>query len=101
MILFLNKKDLFAEKIQRVNITTAFPDYEGSLFSFLRNYKALSRKYPSTAFGSIILHKTSIFLHYLLDPQSTSSSFLEKNLSINRSQSKFLEATKVLIPFII
>ncbi|VDN58892.1 unnamed protein product [Dracunculus medinensis] len=29
MILFLNKKDLFSEKIQRVNITTAFPDYEG------------------------------------------------------------------------
>lgn len=30
MILFLNKKDLFAEKIQRVNITTCFPDYEGA-----------------------------------------------------------------------
>ncbi|KAF7634439.1 hypothetical protein Mgra_00006194 [Meloidogyne graminicola] len=30
MILFLNKKDLFLEKIQRVNITTCFPDYEGS-----------------------------------------------------------------------
>ena len=29
MILFLNKKDLFMEKIQRVNITTAFPDYDG------------------------------------------------------------------------
>lgn len=30
MILFLNKKDLFLEKIQRVNITTCFPDYEGA-----------------------------------------------------------------------
>ncbi|GMS80438.1 hypothetical protein PENTCL1PPCAC_2613 [Pristionchus entomophagus] len=29
MILFMNKKDLFMEKIKRVNITTAFPDYEG------------------------------------------------------------------------
>lgn len=29
MILFLNKKDLFAEKIERVNITTCFPEYEG------------------------------------------------------------------------
>jgi len=29
MILFLNKKDLFLEKIQRVNITTCFPDYKG------------------------------------------------------------------------
>ncbi|EYC01588.1 hypothetical protein Y032_0106g3771 [Ancylostoma ceylanicum] len=30
MILFLNKKDLFAEKIQRTNITVAFPDYKGA-----------------------------------------------------------------------
>ncbi|KAE9415840.1 hypothetical protein Angca_008376 [Angiostrongylus cantonensis] len=30
MILFLNKKDLFAEKIQRTNITIAFPDYKGA-----------------------------------------------------------------------
>ncbi|GMR59532.1 hypothetical protein PMAYCL1PPCAC_29727, partial [Pristionchus mayeri] len=29
MILFMNKKDLFMDKIKRVNITTAFPDYEG------------------------------------------------------------------------
>ena len=29
VILFLNKKDLFMEKIQRVNITAAFPDYDG------------------------------------------------------------------------
>ncbi|CAB3398326.1 unnamed protein product [Caenorhabditis bovis] len=29
IILFLNKKDLFAEKIKRVNITTAFLDYRG------------------------------------------------------------------------
>ncbi|CAD6187092.1 unnamed protein product [Caenorhabditis auriculariae] len=29
IILFLNKKDLFAEKIKRVNITTAFPEYRG------------------------------------------------------------------------
>eukprot|EP00300_Choanocystis_sp_HF-7_P023884 c25270_g1_i1.p1 GENE.c25270_g1_i1~~c25270_g1_i1.p1 ORF type:complete len:354 (-),score=90.97 c25270_g1_i1:30-1091(-) len=29
MILFLNKKDLFAEKIKRVNITAAFPEYDG------------------------------------------------------------------------
>ena len=32
MILFLNKKDLFAEKIKTTNITKAFPDYKG-LFS--------------------------------------------------------------------
>jgi len=30
IILFLNKMDLFQEKIKKVNITEAFPDYEGS-----------------------------------------------------------------------
>jgi len=29
IVLFLNKKDLFEEKILKVNITVAFPDYEG------------------------------------------------------------------------
>ena len=29
MILFLNKKDLFAEKIKRSTIIAAFPDYKG------------------------------------------------------------------------
>ncbi|CAD6193364.1 unnamed protein product [Caenorhabditis auriculariae] len=30
MILFLNKKDLFAEKIKRTSIKTAFPEYKGA-----------------------------------------------------------------------
>ncbi|CAL2045713.1 unnamed protein product [Caenorhabditis brenneri] len=30
MILFLNKKDLFAEKIKRTSIKSAFPDYKGA-----------------------------------------------------------------------
>jgi len=30
IILFLNKMDLFREKIKRVNITEAFPDYDGA-----------------------------------------------------------------------
>jgi hypothetical protein len=30
MILFLNKKDLFAEKIQKVDLNVCFPDYEGT-----------------------------------------------------------------------
>eukprot|EP01126_Amoeba_proteus_P008093 TRINITY_DN1297_c0_g1_i11.p1 TRINITY_DN1297_c0_g1~~TRINITY_DN1297_c0_g1_i11.p1 ORF type:complete len:343 (-),score=59.10 TRINITY_DN1297_c0_g1_i11:260-1288(-) len=29
VILFLNKRDLFAEKIKKTNITTAFPEYSG------------------------------------------------------------------------
>ena len=35
MILFLNKKDLFAEKIKHTNITKAFPDYKGSCLAEL------------------------------------------------------------------
>lgn len=31
MILFLNKKDLFAEKIKKVSLTVAFPEYKGGL----------------------------------------------------------------------
>jgi len=30
IILFLNKMDLFQEKIKKVNITEAFPDYDGA-----------------------------------------------------------------------
>lgn len=29
MILFLNKRDLFNEKIKKVPLTVAFPDYQG------------------------------------------------------------------------
>jgi len=31
IILFLNKKDLFEQKIQKVDLTICFPDYEGGL----------------------------------------------------------------------
>jgi guanine nucleotide-binding protein G(i) subunit alpha len=30
MILFLNKRDLFAEKIQKVDLKECFPDYKGA-----------------------------------------------------------------------
>ena len=32
IILFLNKKDLFAEKIKKSPLTTCFPEYMGKLF---------------------------------------------------------------------
>jgi len=34
MILFLNKSDLFAEKIKKIPLTTCFSDYSGSLDDF-------------------------------------------------------------------
>ena len=38
IILFLNKKDLFMEKIPKHNITSAFPDYTGTLFWNLNEF---------------------------------------------------------------
>ena len=30
MIIFLNKKDIFEEKIQKVDLSVCFPDYDGT-----------------------------------------------------------------------
>uniref|UniRef100_A0A9J2PUL3 Uncharacterized protein n=1 Tax=Ascaris lumbricoides TaxID=6252 RepID=A0A9J2PUL3_ASCLU len=59
MILFLNKKDLFMEKIQRVNITTAFPDYEGG-----QNYEE-AVNYIKLKFSELNLNpdKKTIYMH--------------------------------------
>ncbi|KAK0409563.1 hypothetical protein QR680_004622 [Steinernema hermaphroditum] len=59
MILFLNKKDLFAEKIQRVNITTAFPDYEGG-----QNYEE-AVNFIKLKFSELNLNpdKKTIYMH--------------------------------------
>lgn len=34
IILFLNKKDLFEEKIKKVHLSICFPDYDGELVHF-------------------------------------------------------------------
>ncbi|VDN04883.1 unnamed protein product [Thelazia callipaeda] len=59
MILFLNKKDLFAEKIRRVNITTAFPEYEGG-----QNYEE-AMNYIKVKFSELNLNsdKKTIYMH--------------------------------------
>ncbi|KAI6190326.1 Odr-3 [Aphelenchoides bicaudatus] len=59
MILFLNKKDLFADKIQRVNITTCFPDYEGG-----QNYDE-AVNFIKVKFNELNQHpdKKSIYMH--------------------------------------
>jgi len=59
MILFLNKKDLFMEKIQRVNITTCFPDYEGG-----QNYEE-AVAFIKMKFAELNLHpdKKTIYMH--------------------------------------
>ncbi|TKR69251.1 hypothetical protein L596_021433 [Steinernema carpocapsae] len=59
MILFMNKKDLFAEKIQKVNITTAFPDYEGG-----QNYEE-AVNFIKLKFSELNLNpdKKTIYMH--------------------------------------
>ncbi|CAI5450602.1 unnamed protein product [Caenorhabditis angaria] len=59
MILFMNKKDLFMEKIQRVNITTAFPDYEGG-----QNYEE-AVAFIKSKFAELNLNpdKKTIYMH--------------------------------------
>lgn len=44
MILFLNKKDLFKEKIEHVNLNTCFEDYTGPL-SYDEGIKFISKKF--------------------------------------------------------
>ncbi|KAH7706269.1 ODR-3 protein, partial [Aphelenchoides avenae] len=59
MILFLNKRDLFADKIQRVNITTCFPDYEGG-----QNYEE-AVNFIKMKFSELNQHpdKKTIYMH--------------------------------------
>uniref|UniRef100_A0A914CB70 Uncharacterized protein n=1 Tax=Acrobeloides nanus TaxID=290746 RepID=A0A914CB70_9BILA len=59
MILFLNKKDLFLEKIQKVNITTCFPDYEGG-----QNYEE-AVNFIKMKFAELNQHpdKKTIYMH--------------------------------------
>jgi hypothetical protein len=35
MVLFLNKKDLFEEKIKKVDLTVAFPEYTGIFYNLV------------------------------------------------------------------
>lgn len=37
IVLFLNKKDLFEEKIKKVHLSICFPDYDGETRSFYRS----------------------------------------------------------------
>ena len=51
MILFLNKKDLFEEKICLTSIRTAFPDFEGMLRkNFFQTFLGHPTYYESIAF---------------------------------------------------
>jgi hypothetical protein len=52
MILFLNKKDLFLEKIAKVDLRSCFPEYDGKnwpfflLFFFFFHTENSSKNYP-------------------------------------------------------
>ncbi|CAI4223390.1 unnamed protein product [Auanema sp. JU1783] len=58
MILFLNKKDLFAEKIKRTNITAAFPDYKGE-----QTYEAATKYIEEKFEGLNANPEKTIYMH--------------------------------------
>jgi len=58
MILFLNKRDLFAEKIQKVALTTCFPEYEGK-----NNYEEASEFLRALFEGKNHNHEKVIYSH--------------------------------------
>lgn len=62
----MNKKDLFADKIKRVNITTCFPDYDGK--SDLIVYIVTKLFNRETL---IKLRKFSLLSHYLVFKNTT------------------------------
>lgn len=68
IILFLNKKDLFAEKIKRVSIKIAFPDYDG-LFNSLSIQVKIS-KTKCTNLNFLLLFYTIILTANLFKSNS-------------------------------
>lgn len=58
MILFLNKRDLFAEKIQKVPLTVCFPEYEGK-----NNYDEASEFLRALFEGKNHNHEKVIYSH--------------------------------------
>jgi len=63
IILFLNKKDIFAEKIKRTNLNVCFPDYNGTkafLASFYFFIPPLCR--TQRIQGGVILHRKEVYI---------------------------------------
>ena len=63
MILFLNKKDLFEEKIQRSPLSETFPEYSGKRFMFWSLYQKHFRniQVKVLCFGPIIRNISGIY----------------------------------------
>jgi len=57
MVLFLNKKDIFAEKIQKDDLTVSFPEYSGG-----KDYQRAT-EFLSTQFTALIKNKERLYLH--------------------------------------
>ena len=71
IILFLNKKDLFEEKIKRVDLSVCFPMYEGgSNFENGTNY--IKKKFMEKNKGS----KRTIYPHFTCATDTTNIRFV-------------------------
>jgi len=67
IILFLNKKDIFAEKIKRTNLNVCFSDYNGTKLSMASFYLLLSIGSPPLCRtqriqGGVILHRKEVYI---------------------------------------
>ena len=61
MILFLNKKDLFAEKLRFSSIKVCFPEYSG-----MKQTRSFSKKFPLTLIDDCLgLNTYEPSLHYI------------------------------------
>jgi len=72
MILFLNKADLFKEKIRKVDLTVAFPDYTGG-----KNYEAASEYIKKAFLAQTENPKKAVYSHFTCatDTQNVSVVF--------------------------
>lgn len=75
MILFLNKKDLFAEKIKTSPLTIAFPEYTGE-----NEYEEAS-DYIRQQFQKLAPHNKDIYTHKTCATDTENVSFVFKSVS--------------------
>jgi len=75
MILFLNKSDLFREKVQRVDLKVCFPNYTGGI----KNYDAASG-FVKARFMELNQSPHSIYIHFTCAISTENMEFVFKDV---------------------
>ena len=82
IILFLNKRDLFEEKIKRVDIKTCFPNYDGG-----KDFKKAS-EYIKNKFLSRVNGKRDVYTHLTIATDTQNIKTIDsdvRNLLLNET----------------